>query len=168
MGLVEAGALGGVVSLTDLPNSLATRVGRDLARLFDAGFPLYAALDVVGTGPFAESAYSIAGDPMVQLCQCATGSAVLAEVEINGSQKFAVESQVYPTNRFSVGSMVNLQVHKNTIQYIASGEVSNKLLNNDEMDQLFTLGKTPVRVENSIYWTDECDWRSVFPITGRQ
>ncbi|MFC6785763.1 hypothetical protein ACFQFD_07190 [Halobaculum halobium] len=168
MGLVEAGALGGVVSLTDLPNSMATRVGRDLARLFDAGFPLYAALDVVGTGPFAESAYSIAGDPMVQLCQCATGAPMLVTVEVVNSSMSTLQAMFYPTRRFGLGTMSNPLFEDDNVQYISSGtsmEVSSQTeLLNDKMD----FARSPIRIDGTLYWSDEADLVNIAQSTDLQ
>ncbi|WP_348609466.1 hypothetical protein [Halobaculum rarum] len=167
MGLVEAGALGGVVSLTDLPNSLATRVGRDLARLFDAGFPLYAALDVVGTGPFAESAYSIAGDPMVQLCQCVTGAPMITDVRELEDGKISLVSRFYPSIHFSHGSMSAAQFDPTHMNYITGVETAEVSLAVDTIDSELDFGRTPIRIDNSLYWTDETDLESIIRSTGQ-
>ncbi|MXR42359.1 hypothetical protein GRX01_13550 [Halobaculum sp. WSA2] len=154
MGLVEAGALGGVVSLTDLPNSLATRVGRDLARLFDAGFPLYAALDVVGTGPFAESAYSIAGDPMVQLCQCSTGVGFLLEI-INidlSDESVSLIPRWYPTGRHKLGGMARPTMLGLSCQWIASGSGSEITTSVDSLLDCLASDRFPIQIEKELLW----------------
>ncbi|GAA0218217.1 hypothetical protein [Halobaculum roseum] len=154
MGLVEAGALGGVVSLTDLPNSLATRVGRDLARLFDAGFPLYAALDVVGTGPFAESAYSIAGDPLVQLCQCSTGVGFLLEItDIEMEQReVEVTPSWYPTKRHGLGGMAKPIMMSVEKQWIATGVTAAIDTSIDRLFECLNSGRFPVRFDGDLLW----------------
>ncbi|QZP38168.1 hypothetical protein [Halobaculum magnesiiphilum] len=154
MGLVEAGALGGVVSLTDLPNSLATRVGRDLARLFDAGFPLYAALDVVGTGPFAESAYSIAGDPLVQLCQCSTGVGFLLEItDIEMEQReVEVTPSWYPTKRHGLGGMAKPIMMSVERQWIATGATAAIDTSIDRLFECLNSGRFPVRFDGDLLW----------------
>ncbi|SHH19791.1 hypothetical protein [Halobaculum gomorrense] len=167
MALVEAGALGGVVSLTDLPNSLATRVGRDLARLFDAGFPLYAALDVVGTGPFAESAYSIAGDPMVQLCQCVTGAPMITDVQNLFDGRISLVSRFYPSKHFSHGSMSAAQFDPTHTNYITGVKTAEVSLPVDEINSELDFGRTPIRIDNSLYWTDETDLESIVKSTDQ-
>ena len=157
MGLVEAGALGGVVSLTDLPNSLATRVGRDLARLFDAGFPLYAALDVVGTGPFAESAYSIAGDPLVQLCQCSSGTPVvfiLSSVH-SKNKEVCVEPRLYTTRTRSIGTMSRTVLIGPDTSNIASGGIPPITTSYDQFIECMQMGTTPLLHGNNLTWTDQ-------------
>ncbi|QZX99032.1 hypothetical protein [Halobaculum rubrum] len=154
MGLVEAGALGGVVSLTDLPNSLATRVGRDLARLFDAGFPLYAALDVVGTGPFAESAYSIAGDPLVQLCQCSTGVGFLLEISETDLEEREVQvtPNWYPTKRHGLGGMAKPIMMGVEKQWIGTGGTSRIITSVDRLFECLKSGRFPVRFDGELLW----------------
>ncbi|MFC7068868.1 hypothetical protein [Halobaculum lipolyticum] len=159
MALVDAGALGGVVSLTDLPNSLATRVGRDLARLFDAGFPLYAALDVVGTGPFAGNAYSIVGDPLVQLCQSQSGVGSVFEirsVDPEASQITFV-SQSYPTRAFGIGTMSHPAVSGITKQYISSGPTEEITADLGDFSDCLNAGRTAVRSENQLFWAEAID-----------
>ncbi|WP_435066057.1 hypothetical protein [Halobaculum sp. EA56] len=157
MALVEAGALGGVVSLTDLPNSLATRVGRDLARLFDAGFPLYAALDVVGTGPFAGSAYSIVGDPMVQLCQCATAAPMIIDIVRADGRELEVDFRSYPTLHFNQGTMSFAYFEQPRSHYITGVEANGITVSAEKFEEEFDLGKSPIRIDQELHWTDELD-----------
>ncbi|PSQ08032.1 hypothetical protein BRC97_01220 [Halobacteriales archaeon QS_6_71_20] len=172
MALVEAGALGGVVSLTDVPNSLATRVGRDLARLFDAGFPLYAALDVVGTGPFAGSAYSIAGDPMVQLCQSQSGIGSVFEVESVDSEGDTVRfiSRSYPTRSFAIGTMSHPAIKGVTTQFIASGSSETISVDISDFLECLEAGRTAIRSKDRLFWTEAIDreWLTDRYSTDRQ
>ncbi|UIO99043.1 hypothetical protein Hbl1158_10920 [Halobaculum sp. CBA1158] len=161
MGLVEAGALGGVVSLTDLPNSLATRVGRDLARLFDAGFPLYAALDVVGTGPFAGNAYSIVGDPLVQLCQCASGTPHVVQFGSYDDDVFEFVPKYYTTRPFGMGTMSNAHFDPGEVQYISSGTGDTIRIAKSELESSFSLGNSPIQIQGEIYWSSEVDLTDV-------
>lgn len=155
MALVEAGALGGVVSLTDLPNSLATRVGRDLARLFDAGFPLYAALDVVGTGPFAGSAYSIAGDPMVQLCQCATGSPIVTFLSDPTAGTIPAEFRYYPTRRFSIGTMARPHAGDSIKNYVGAGDSATYKFDRAGLGRFLSEVRAPIQFNSRLIWSDE-------------
>ncbi|QLG62239.1 caspase family protein [Halorarum salinum] len=168
MALVEAGALGGVVSLTELPNSLATRVGRDLARLFDAGFPLDAALDVVARGPFAGSAYTIVGDPRVQLCQCATGAPIVAEITDTEPDAFHIRPVYYPTRSFGLGTMANPHYEASNRQYVASGVRANSRSELDTFRSFLELARIPLAIENEIHWTDEMSVSDVRSLTDQQ
>ena len=168
MALVEAGALGGVVSLTELPNSLATQVGRDLARLFDAGFPLDAALDVVARGPFAGSSYTIVGDPRVQLCQCATGAPIIAEITGTDPDRFRIRPRYYPTRSFGLGTMANPHFEASTKQYIASGDRTESWSDADTFSSFLKLARIPLVIDHEIHWTDELSLADVRSLTGRQ
>ncbi|ESP89163.1 hypothetical protein [Candidatus Halobonum tyrrellensis] len=154
MALVEAGALGGVVSLMELPNTLATRVGRDLARLFDAGFPLDAALDVVRRGPFAGSAYTIVGDPRAQLCQNPTGAAMVVRFVDIDEETARVAPRYYPTLSFDIGSMTNPHYANTGCQYVSSGEPAELELDIDTLDRLFGT-RIPILIRDRLYWADE-------------
>ncbi|WP_313695091.1 hypothetical protein [Halorarum halobium] len=169
MALVEAGALGGVVSLTELPNSLATRVGRDLARLLDVGFPLDAALDVVGRGPFAGSAYTIVGDPRVQLCQCATGAAMLIELEDDpDGDRVLATPRCYPTSSFDLGTMSMGHFGDDEERFIGSGRGEPVPIPVPELDGAFTMARSPIEVATEIRWSDEVTGRRLAELTDQQ
>ncbi|QLG27097.1 hypothetical protein HUG10_05855 [Halorarum halophilum] len=163
MALVEAGALGGVVSLTELPNSLATRVGRDLARLFDAGFPLDAALDVVGRGPFAGSSYTIVGDPRVQLCQCASGTPIVVDA-ISEPEDDAIEFDVwrYPTSAFEIGSMSGVVFADSQRQHVGSGQCGQLRVTKTDLENMLSFGSFPLSAAGRIYWSTELTATELF------
>ncbi|MFC7137176.1 caspase family protein [Halobaculum litoreum] len=169
MALVEAGALGGVVSLTDLPNSLATRVGRDLARLFDAGFPLYAALDVVGTGPFAGNAYSIVGDPLVQLCQCTTAVAYVLNVEDIDLDSDSVDlvPQWYPTLRHGLGGMSRPIIRGVDMRWIGTGRGDTIETNTSALVDCSKMGRFPIRVGRELIWNIDISDQSLSTIENQ-
>ncbi|MFC7096258.1 hypothetical protein [Halobaculum marinum] len=162
MALVDAGALGGVVSLTDLPNSLATRVGRDLARLFDAGFPLYAALDVVGTGPFAGNAYSIVGDPLVQLCQCATGVPMVTFLRAPEGEEVSSRFRYYPTRHFSTGTMARPHIGSSKKNYVGSGDATTHEFTRGGLKEFLSEVRAPISFNNQLLWSDEVPAEEIF------
>ncbi|MEF8780572.1 MAG: caspase family protein, partial [Haloferacaceae archaeon] len=79
--LVDAGSRGGVITLSEVYNSLATRFGRRLARLLDAGFDLYGALAAGRDSVIGGGMYGIVGDGRASLCHNTDGVPTLYHVE---------------------------------------------------------------------------------------
>jgi hypothetical protein len=67
--LVDAGADGGIVTLSEVYNEQATKMGQLTARLLNQGFPLDATMDVLSYGPLSSHRYAAVGDHHLQMCQ---------------------------------------------------------------------------------------------------
>jgi hypothetical protein len=71
--LVDAGALGGVVTHGNVDSDVAHRIGRTLSRLLNDGFPLAAAVDVAGRVHPLGNQYAVVGGAGVSIAQTGTG-----------------------------------------------------------------------------------------------
>ncbi|MFP4591173.1 MAG: hypothetical protein ACLFM8_06915, partial [Halobacteriales archaeon] len=67
--LIERGGIGGIVTLSEVINRSAVQMGATLARLLNAGFPLYAALDIAKRESLMGLRYIVVGDGRVALTQ---------------------------------------------------------------------------------------------------
>ncbi|MFB6127438.1 MAG: hypothetical protein ABEJ79_09135 [Halolamina sp.] len=106
MELLEAGAVGGVVTLSDVLNSGATRVGKSMVRLLNAGFPLYGALDVAKEESFVGGQYIVVGDGNVDLVQH-DGIPTLFEVSQVGQETYNLTFVNYPSRRADMGAIAS-------------------------------------------------------------
>ncbi|WP_433624367.1 hypothetical protein [Halomicrococcus sp. NG-SE-24] len=67
--LIESGAIGGVVTLNDVVNSGAVRVGKAMSRLLNRGFPLRSALNVARDRSLVGDQYLVVGDGNLGITQ---------------------------------------------------------------------------------------------------
>ncbi|MFC5973315.1 hypothetical protein ACFPYI_18450 [Halomarina salina] len=81
MALIEAGAVGGVVTVDDVVNTGATAVGRMLARMLNAGFPLQSALDVASDESLIGAQYLVVGDGNTEIAQSEGGVTFVLRLE---------------------------------------------------------------------------------------
>ncbi len=70
--LIDAGSIGGIVTLGDIVNSGAVKMGSVIAQLLNGGFPLYAALDVARIENIIGQQYLIVGDGRATIAQSET------------------------------------------------------------------------------------------------
>ena len=105
--LLTAGAAGGIVTVDDVEDEVAGRVGRDAAMLLDTGFPLYGVLDALGETGTDTSRYTVLGDPTVSLRYPSSGIAVIwhAVSDDQSDTDVACASSLYPAGQDGLGAM---------------------------------------------------------------
>ncbi|MFC7229649.1 hypothetical protein N0B31_19785 [Salinirubellus salinus] len=155
--LVDKGALAGVVTLSDVVSRSATVVGRTLARILNAGYPLQLAVDVLGEDLFSASNYVVLGDGNAELVTAASGTPVLLEVESSPNESFDATMSAYPTHRLGMGSFYVPYVGSNRRAYLNTGRLDTFRVTAAELDEVLALEDIPVRVpgRTGLAWSDE-------------
>ncbi|GGM58036.1 hypothetical protein J2752_001071 [Halarchaeum rubridurum] len=157
MALVEAGALGGVVTLADVYNHVATTVGRSVARLLDAGFDLHGALNVATQGVAADSHYTIVGGGGVTLCQYPFGSPKVAVVDTDDvdSDTITVSIRNYITRNVGPGIFTTSFLSDSSERYLSSPSDHFFEVSHDRFDDVLSSGRSPILVDDTLRWSDE-------------
>jgi hypothetical protein len=159
--LVDAGAVGGIVTLSDVVNSGAVEMGKTLARLLDRGFPLGNALDVAGDDSAIGSQYAVVGDGGFAIAQSQSGVPNVCVVRRVDDDRFELEYRAFPTTDRGMGSLIIPYLETNETHYLSSGTIDTFELSRDELAQFLSLEVTPVVVENELRWSDELDVASL-------
>src|SRR5699024_7978716 len=105
MALIEAGAIGGIVTINELFDSGAVQMGKTLARLLDTGFPLRIGLELARDDNLAGKQYLVIGDGSLTVGQTESGCPSLCEIE-RTADGFSVSHRTYPTAERGMGSTV--------------------------------------------------------------
>ena len=156
--LIDAGALASVVTVTPISNSLATKVGRAIARTLNCGFPVNAALDVVSKHtPTVQ--YSIVGDGNLQLVQSESGVPYYLEAEPASKTSgefdaFLVDIFGYPVSNHGPGSVTHPHLG-GTTNNLVFGQLKQVLVDVDEFAWFCEKTFYPVSINRALYWTDE-------------
>ncbi|ELZ91305.1 hypothetical protein C440_13364 [Haloferax mucosum ATCC BAA-1512] len=152
--LVEAGAIGGIVTLSEVVNSQAVGVGRTIARLLNIGFPLQTSLDIVQKDSDIGHQYVVVGDGSLSVVQAESGVAVFCEVEQTGDDRYSLSYHAYPTSRCGPGSLIIPAFPRNDQYYLASQRITDIELNEDELIEFLSLEQLPVFHDERLYWDD--------------
>ena len=155
MGLLENGATGGVVTLTEVVNSGATRVGKAMVKLLNHGFPLRSALSVASQQSFVGGQYSVVGDGDVDVVQREDLGAPMTEIKRKDGE-FAVSVRVFPTNDITVGAQSNSAFSDESTFYLTPGTIVESRF--DDVDTLLDILEQVgdlVRYDGEIRWSDE-------------
>lgn len=159
--LVRAGAVAGLVTLGDVVNDAAVRMGCLLARLLNYGFPLTGALDLAGDVRPIGDQYTVVGDGTLTLAR-ADGSPPLGPVVAAlDEETYELELKIYPTRRLTTGSLISPCVPGCDEQYLFSHHVDTFELDGDDLAQWLQHGPMPVRTDGGLWWSDEIDLDSL-------
>ncbi|SEO81927.1 hypothetical protein SAMN04487948_105316 [Halogranum amylolyticum] len=156
MALIERGAIGGVVTLTDVINSGAVRVGKTMVRLLNQGFPLRGALNLAKQQSIVGGQYIVVGDGNVDVVQADGGTPAHFDIErLDCGFEVAVHS--YPAGNWQMGSITNLGISDVDTSYIASGELDTFEMSTAELSEFLEMGSAPVLVDGQFVWSDDLD-----------
>ncbi|MCD2199894.1 hypothetical protein LPA44_08295 [Halobacterium sp. KA-4] len=152
--LVERGSYGGIVTLANISNDPAVRIGRALARLLNNGFTLQAGLSVARNVTLFGSKYITIGDGTLQLVQSKDGTPVSTELT-RTAEGYEFTIRGYPTPRSSIGSLYLPHIKKNTKQYLNSGVIDTFDVTVSDLREFFNRGVVPVLFDGELTWSDE-------------
>ena len=154
MALIEAGSVGGIVTLNDVINSGAVTMGCNIARLLNRGFPLRAALNVARDESIIGGQYIVVGDGNIDIAQAESGNPVLCEVEaVDAGYELTVRT--FPTSAHGMGSVSVPQIDGVDQHYLSSGALSTFELDREELAEFFYLENMPLRVEGTFTWSED-------------
>ncbi|WP_276259718.1 hypothetical protein [Haloglomus litoreum] len=157
-GLIEAGAIVGVGSHSDVTNAGAVGLGRTMARLLEHGFPFAPALKIAQEHHPTGQQYIVVGDGGLSVVQCTSGTAVLCEAGRLDQERISLTVSGYPTPTHGLGTefMPFVSQAENTY-YISSGRIDTFELSPAEVHDFFQLGSPPVRTPDGLVWGDAFD-----------
>ncbi|WP_049969727.1 lyase family protein [Haladaptatus cibarius] len=155
MALVEKGSRGGVVTLSEIANVSATKVGRALARLLNIGFSLRTGLEIAKNEILTGYRYITVGDGGLALVQCESGCPMHLRVGRESEDSFEVDIMVYPSQIRRIGALFRPHLNDEDTQYLNSGVLDSWVVSEAELDEYLNCGVLPVTFANELYWSDE-------------
>ena len=161
LALIERGAIGGVVTLSDVINSGAMAIGQVMARLLNCGFPIHAALEVARGESLVGGQYTIVGDGGLAIAQAESVSPVLCEITTESDREFDLCMKTFATSNIGMGSLFMPFLNQSSGYYLSSGAIEEFSVTTEELEALFSLENVPVRIDGSLSWSDELKLRDV-------
>ncbi|EMA39170.1 hypothetical protein, partial [Halococcus hamelinensis] len=156
MSLIRKGSIGGIVTLSDVLNAEAVTMGKTLAGLLNAGFPLRAALEVARDESIVGDEYLVVGDGGFALAQPAGSFPNLCRIERTG-ETFTVDYTIYLTSRQGIGSLVVPFFRENDKYYVSSGLVGTFTVTKADLQTFLELEDAPVRIGSDLRWSQRLD-----------
>lgn len=153
--LVDKGAIAGVVTLEDVINSMATKIGRSIARLLNYGYPIGSATNVIQETMFSGSHYIVVGDSNAAMTQPSEGLPNLTRVSLAEDDRFNMTIEAFASWYYDIGSMYRPYIDACDRNYLVPGELDTWTLTDADLDQYLQETTFPLVGENNLYWSDE-------------
>ncbi|GAA0268018.1 hypothetical protein [Halobacterium noricense] len=154
--LLTAGSVGGIVTVDDVADDVAGRVGHDISLLLDSGFPLYAVLDVLGRIGMPTDRYSILGSGTLAFRRGASGTPSMYAFDTDefdtDSDTYSVSIQQYPYDENGMGTFV-APTYTAVDGVIANGGVRRDPISHSELERLLDSSPAPVLLDGELRYT---------------
>ena len=152
--LVHRGSRGGIVTLSDVANSPATKLGRIIARLMNSGFNLRTALHVAKRELITGHQYIVVGDGGATICQSRSGIAVVFDITDRGNETYDLSAEFYPNRNHGVGSLSWLSLTMAEDNHYVPSQFTFEEVPNKELISLLDLELVPVFYSNELVWSE--------------
>jgi hypothetical protein len=154
--LIDAGAVAGIVTLNDVVNSGAVEIGRVLARLLNAGFPIRSALELARGESVIGNDYIVVGDGALAVTQTDGAFPNSCRVRpLDTGDRFEVTYQTFPTVEYGMGSLVIPFVPGNEQHYLASGVADTFEVSLEDLVEFLGMENIPIEYDNQLFWSSE-------------
>ena len=152
--LVDNGAIAGVVTLNDVISSIATKIGRTIARLLNYGFPVGAATNLVQDTMFSGEHYAVVGDSSASLAQTTGGAPSVRRIELDDSEDFEVKIEKFANCTHDIGSMFTSHLNESESRCIIPGEFGTWSVDSGVLDEELDSRLTPIIAGGEFYWSN--------------
>ncbi|MCD2198911.1 hypothetical protein LPA44_03225 [Halobacterium sp. KA-4] len=154
--LLTAGSVGGIVTVDDVADDVAGRVGHDISLLLDSGFPLYAVLDVLDRTGMPAERYSILGSGTLAFRRDPGGTPVMYDFDTDeldaDSDTASVTVQQYPYDENGMGSFV-VPSYTAVDGVIADGRTRRNPTPYSELERLLDTSPIPIILDGELRYT---------------
>jgi hypothetical protein len=152
LALIEKGAIAGIVTLNEVLNDGAVRIGESVARLLNCGFPLRAALTIARDESILGGQYIVVGDGGVTVTQSEGGTPNMIEINPIDSG-YRIKINTYTTDNKNLGSILTPFLETAGEHYLSSGCIGTFDVSEAELIEFLDMEEVPVRVDGELYWS---------------
>ena len=153
--LVDRGAIAGVVTLEDVINSMATKIGRTIARLLNYGFPIGSATSLIQETMFSGSHYVVAGDSTAAITQSNVPVPAVVKVELRGDGRFDVNIETFASWNYDIGSSYKPYIDGCDCYYVVPNKIDTWMVDDIGLNEFLDTSTFPVVGASSLFWSDE-------------
>jgi hypothetical protein len=153
LALIQAGAIGGIVTLTDIINTEAVRMGECIARLLNTGFPLQGALSIARDQSILGGQYIVAGDGGMTVTQAESRTPNLLEITPCDSG-FVLDIMTFPTDTAGLGSIYTPWIEDIDEYFLTSGHLDTFNIDDSSLEEFLQLEDVLIRdTTGDLFWS---------------
>lgn len=153
--LVDAGAVGGIVTLANIPNPTATRIGKILARLLNIGFTIATARSFLERDEQLASRYMVIGDGDTNIAKSQSGAPYAIDITNIGRE--CIESDIfgYPIANVSMGSFRSWHTDTLDSEQLIPTKMEGVKFTRNEFEEFVQRDDFPVFLNGKLTWSDK-------------
>ncbi|QGN06941.1 hypothetical protein Hrd1104_06290 [Halorhabdus sp. CBA1104] len=153
--LVDAGALGGIVTLANVPNPTATEIGKNLARLLNTGFSIANARSVLGEDEKLANRYLVIGDGNANIVKSKIGSPVLMQITATSDETINYDIRGFPSPNHSVGGLRTWNVDLPVGNCISPMYITDIEITKEKFRRICEKNDSPLIFDSELVWSTE-------------
>ncbi|MXR51918.1 hypothetical protein GRX03_09930 [Halovenus sp. WSH3] len=151
--LIEAGAIGGIVTLADIISNEAVSIGELIAKLLNTGFPLGAALSIASEESILGGQYTVVGDGGLTVTQPSSRTPNLVQIQ-SDNQAYAIDISLFPADSSGFGTIYAPLIESlDSLYFLASGNTGEIQVSKQELCEFLDLEDVPVRIDGEFTWS---------------
>lgn len=152
--LLEAGAIGGIVTFDEIENATAVTAGSTIARLLNYGLPLYGALHILQKRGDVDHQYHIVGDGRLTVIQTSQGSPVAGSITPSEDGNDVIVNS-YVTSSKKMGSVYRLNINTIDLYRLASGKIYLRSESTAELVEFLNTEPFPILLDGKLRWSTD-------------
>ena len=150
--LVNNGAIAGVVTLKDVISSMATKIGRTIARLLNYGFPVGAATNLIQDTMFSGEHYAVVGDSNAAVAQTTGGTPEVLKVRGHDDEKLELTVETFASWNYGAGSMLTPYLDGVNRRFIVPGKFGPWISDEAVLSNYIDYKQMPIIAAGEFYW----------------
>ena len=150
--LVSNGAIAGVVTLKDVISSMATKIGRTIARLLNYGFPVGAATNLIQDTMFSGEHYAVVGDSNAAVAQTTGGTPEVLKVRGHDDEKLELTVETFASWNYGAGSMLTPYLDGVNRRFIVPGKFGPWISDETVLSNYIDYKQMPIIAAGEFYW----------------
>jgi len=154
-GLVDAGAMAGIATVTDIVNEAATSVGRTAAKLLNQGFSLAATVSIIKEYEQIGHHYLVIGDASASIVENQSGTPHRLSVDKKSTDRYETTMYGYPTLSTPLGTIFTPQIDGVDTFCLNSGRMFQETLPRGDLLQFIHKQDVPIEFNESLQWSSE-------------
>ncbi|GGM26436.1 caspase family protein [Haloarcula argentinensis] len=160
LALVEKGAIAGIVTLNEVLNDGAVRIGETVARLLNCGFPLRAALTIARGESVLGGQYIVVGDGGVTVAQTKNGTPNLLDISATATG-YNVEMIAYSMDNKGLGAIIFPFFEDCQEYFLSPGSIGKFTISSSELSEFLQMQQVPVRTDENLYWSNSMELEDI-------
>ena len=153
--LIEAGAVGGIVTLNEILSDRAVGMGETIAKLLNQGFPLYAARDIASEESIIGGQYIVIGDGNTTVTQAPSRAPTLLTIDSGTQDQLHV--QYFSTSSADIGSIVTPHIRSEDRYFISPTNISYDNACSAELEEFLQMEEFPIKFDDELTWSSSAN-----------